>query len=87
VTEILAYVDEGAGSHAAADVRVRLASVSNPEQVAESIILRVGPDVELLPERLWANPSRPQYGRAIVIAAVPSLDLRPGELLSVRLGR
>lgn len=87
VTEILAYVDEAAASRTTAESPVRLATVAQPGRVAESVILRVGPDVELLPERLWSNPSQPQYGRAVVIAAVPTLELRPGELLSVRLGR
>ena len=62
-----------------------VASLSHPEKVAESFVVRLGPDVEMLPERLWRQPSTPEYGRAVVIAAVPSLDLTPGELLSVRI--
>ena len=56
-------------------------------EVAESFVVRVAPDIELLPERMWRAPAQPEYGRAIVIAAVPSLHLTPGELLDVRLAK
>ena len=59
--------------------------MSRPERVAESVVVRLGPDIEILPERLWRVPSTPEYGRAVVIAAVPTLQLTPGELLNVRL--
>ncbi len=85
VTEILAYLDEADGHRARANTPVVVASLSRPEKVAESFVIRVAPDIELLPERMWRAPSEPEYGRAIVIAAVPSLHLTPGELLDVRL--
>ena len=61
--------------------------MSRPETVAESFVIRVAPDIELLPERMWRAPAQPEYGRAVVIAAVPRLNLTPGELLSVRLAK
>lgn len=85
VTEILAYLDEADGDRARAKSPVLVASLSRPERVAESFVIRVGPDIELIPERMWRAPAAPEYGRAVVIAAVPTLDLTPGELLNVRL--
>jgi multidrug resistance efflux pump len=85
VTEILAYLGEADSDSARESSPVLVASLSRPEKVAESFVVRLGPDVEMLPERLWRQPSTPEYGRAVVIAAVPSLDLTPGELLSVRI--
>jgi multidrug resistance efflux pump len=85
VTEILAYLDESDSAGARKNLPVLVASRSRPDRVAESFVVRVGPDVELLPERLWRQSSTPQYGRAVVIAAVPGLELTPGELLTVRL--
>jgi len=85
VTEILAYLDETESGRATENATVLVASLSRPEKVAESVVLRLGPDVEILPQRLWREPSTPQYGRAVIIAAVPGLDLTPGELLSVRI--
>ena len=44
----------------------------------------MGNGFEMMPERLWRQPATPQYGRAVVIAAVPGLELLPGELINVR---
>jgi molybdopterin biosynthesis enzyme len=42
---------------------------------------RLGPALELLPERLWLDPSSPRYGRPLrVRAAAPLL---PGEAVQV----
>jgi len=84
VSEILAYIDESDRLQVRKDMAVLVSSLTHPEQVAESFVVRLGPDFEMMPERLWLQPSSPQYGRAVVIAAVPGLDLLPGELLNVR---
>ena len=47
-------------------------------------MLRVSPSYRTMPQELWRDPRFPDYGRAIVIAGVPALDLVPGELVSVR---
>ncbi len=85
VTEILAFLNEADSEMARANAPVLVARMSRPERVAESVVMRLGPDIEILPERLWRVPSTPEYGRAVVIAAVPTLQLTPGELLNVRL--
>jgi multidrug resistance efflux pump len=85
VTEILAYLDEADGQRARENAPVLVASRSRPGKIAESFVVRLGPEVEMLPERLWNEPSTPRYGRAVVIAAVPELELTPGELLNVRI--
>jgi multidrug resistance efflux pump len=85
VTEILAYLGETDSERAQQNTPVLVASMSRPGKVAESFVVRLGPDVEMLPQRLWREPTTPEYGRAVVIAAVPGLDLTPGELLSVKL--
>jgi multidrug resistance efflux pump len=85
VTEIVAYLDEADSARIRDRVPVRVASLSRPASMAESIVLRHGPDVEMLPQRLWREPSVPEYGRAVVIASVPGLGLTPGELLSVKI--
>jgi hypothetical protein len=83
--EVVAYLrDEQVGRPIVEHTPVLLASRRNPGRAAESLVVRVSPDVEMLPERLWRTPGHPDYGRAVVIAAVPELGLAPGELVDVR---
>jgi multidrug resistance efflux pump len=63
---------------------VLVSSLDRPGQVSESLVTRVGGSIEILPERLWVGPATPGYGRAVVIAALPNMGLRPGELLNIR---
>lgn len=84
VAEILTFLKESDGRIVHENTLVQVSSINRPGQVAESVVTRVGPDLEVLPERLWPAPSTPEYGRAVVIASVPGLQLTPGELLNVR---
>ena len=52
--------------------------------VSESVVLRIGPTVRQLPQRLWRNPRVPDYGRAVVIAAAPGMRLTPGEQVNIK---
>jgi len=83
--EILAYLREADADAARESTRVLVSSRTSPEKVVESLIVRVGPAIEALPRRLWRDPRTPSYGRAVVIAGVPALDLTPGELVNIRL--
>ncbi len=80
VTYITAQEDGVIGEH----TPVLISSRERPGQVIESFVTRVSSAVEVLPMRLWAGPANPSYGRAVVIAALPTMPLRPGELVSVR---
>jgi multidrug resistance efflux pump len=82
--EIIAYLDESDDRLVSRTERVRLVSVGRPELAAESWVVRVGQSLDPLPARLWTDPARPSYGRAVVIAGVPDLQLAPGERVSVR---
>ena len=82
--EIVAYLNENDGETARQSARVLVASRTEPGRVAESLVVRVGPSIQQLPQRLWRNPRVPDYGRPVVIAGVAALDLTPGELVEVR---
>jgi len=58
---------------------------SEPEVVAATCLERLGPAVEELPRRLWRNTDLPEHGRPLLLAAVPGLELQPGETVAVRL--
>lgn len=60
--------------------RGRLLSASLHGEVTE-----IGPEIEVLPERIWITPNTPAWGRRVVITAPSAGDLLPGETLRVRL--
>jgi len=84
VQEVVAYLSEGDGIRVEEQQPVRLVGITRPGVIAESVVLRVSPAIDVLPQRLWRNPRVPDYGRAVVIAAQPTMALTPGELVEVR---
>ena len=84
VQEIVAYLEERDATRIQLNAAVQVASHARPGVVAESVVLRVAPAIEPLPQRLWRNPQVADYGRAVVIAASPAMQLTPGEMVNVR---
>jgi multidrug resistance efflux pump len=85
VWEIVAYAVETSAGPIAAHAPVQAMRRGFPSVLAESAVTRVGATIEVLPQRLWRDPATPEYGLPFVIAAVPELRLRPGELVTVRI--
>jgi multidrug resistance efflux pump len=84
VSEIVAYLAESDGLRVEEQQPVRLVSHTRPGSVSESVVLRVSPGIEMMPQRLWRNPQVADYGRAVVIAPQPAMHLTPGETIEVR---
>jgi multidrug resistance efflux pump len=84
VKEIVTFLAETDDRVVQRQSLVRVASLRRPARATESYVVRLGPGVELMPERLWRDPAIPSYGRAVVIAANPALNLTPGELIQVK---
>ena len=84
-SEIVAYASGASISAVVERARIAAARQDMPSRVAESVIIRVGPAIEQLPQRLWRDPSTPEYGRPFVVAGIPALNLTPGELVSLRI--
>jgi multidrug resistance efflux pump len=84
VSEIVAYLAEADGLHVEEQQPVRLVSHTRPGIVSDSVVLRVSPGIQMLPQRLWRNPQVADYGRAVVIAPQPAMRLTPGETIEVR---
>lgn len=84
VREIIAYMNEESGSRIREDSPVLVSNRNGGGTVAESVVLRVSPSVQMLPQRLWPDSRVPAYGRAVVIAAYPAMSLTPGQLVDVR---
>jgi multidrug resistance efflux pump len=83
-TEIVAYVSEQQLSMLKEDMSVELIKIRTPAQIAESQIASISPTMELMPQRLWRNPTIPQWGRPVLINIPPGLSLVPGEVVGIR---
>jgi len=82
--EIIAYADEQNLGRLLEGTKVRLVKQSEPEKVADSQIVYLGPTVELMPQQLWRDSGVPQWGRPVLIKIPPGMELIPGELVGIR---
>jgi len=83
-SEIVAYASENQLSWVGEGTEVRIIKSNKPQQTADSQVTRLGPAVEVMPQRLWQNPNVPQWGRPVLIAIPPGLQLIPGEQVGIR---
>jgi len=82
-TEIVAYVSESQLPLLKDQMTVKLVKAREPAQIAESQVLRIGPVIELMPQRLWVNPNVPQWGRPVLIGIPPGLSVVSGEIVGI----
>ena len=82
--EIVAYASEQQASTIKEKMKVQLIKNNYPAQIATSRVTHLGPNVELMPERLWRNPNVPQWGRPILIKIPNGLKLIPGEMVGIK---
>jgi multidrug efflux pump subunit AcrA (membrane-fusion protein) len=83
-SSIIAYVGENMVGNFTGRNRVEVVKGSEPKQIGRSEITHIGPRVEQLPQRLWRNPTIPQWGRAVQIEIPLGMNLLPGELVGIR---
>ncbi len=83
-TEIVAYVNEQQLGFVREQMAVELVKTRVPAQIAQAYVLSIGPTIELMPQRLWRNPTIPQWGRPVLIDVPPGLSLVPGEVVGIR---
>jgi hypothetical protein len=86
-TEVVAYARENQVNwvrEGMAVELVELAQSGGKAQVGRSQILRVGPSIEQMPQRLWRNPGVPQWGRPFLVKIPPGMTLVIGERVGIR---
>ncbi len=86
-TEVVAYARENQVSwvrEGMAVELVELAQSGGKAQIGRSQILRVGPTIEQMPQRLWRNPGVPQWGRPFLVKIPPGMALVIGERIGIR---
>ena len=84
VLEIEVFLPEGMLGALSVDDTVLLSSTLNPGLSAESLVVRIAPDIRALPARLWLDPRVPQFGRVALVRGAPALGLSPGQRVLVR---
>jgi multidrug resistance efflux pump len=84
ILEVEVFVPETKLGALDVDDSVLLTSLLEPTVSVESTVIRVAPDVRALPERLWVDPTIPEYGRVALVRGTPALGLSPGERVLVR---
>lgn len=82
--EIIAYASETQIRRFQKGAQVTLIKNSQPAQIANSQVMSVGSTIEMIPERLWQNPSIPKWGCPILIKIPQGLELLPGELVGIK---
>jgi hemolysin D len=80
-TEVVAYVSEHRTLDLDAGTELTLAAAGRPSVRFRARVRAVTPTIERLPERLWAAPNAPAWGRAVILDLPGGLDLLPGEIV------
>lgn len=84
-TEIVAYAHEDQLDRIQERMLVELVRPGERTKIARSQIVYLGPQMELMPERLWQNPNIPQWGRPMLIKVPPGMDLVCGQVVGIRM--
>ena len=83
-SEVIAYAGEHQMNGLCEGAVVEIGTRTRPPQTGRSRAVAVAPTIERLPERLWANPQIPTWGRPFLVSIPSGMKLSPGELVWVR---
>ena len=81
---IITWVSQRDMNRFGLNMKVKVVSLNSPYQTFESQISHISPFVELLPERLWRNPTFPEWGRSVQIPIQPSFVCIHNEVVGVK---
>jgi len=81
---IIAYVKDEQANQIHKGQQVVLVTRTHPSLTESSSIQYVGPDVIQIPQRLWLNPTIPEYGRPFLLGIPQKWDkLVPGQSVGI----
>ncbi|MBN1347352.1 MAG: HlyD family efflux transporter periplasmic adaptor subunit [Phycisphaerae bacterium] len=85
-SEVIAYAtaEQAARVGPGMATQVQLVRERGPRRTARSRVIEVGPTIVELPQRLWKNPTMPEWGWPIKVAVSPELKPLSGESVGVR---
>jgi multidrug resistance efflux pump len=82
---IVAYIGEDQLGQIKENMQLEVYKRSYPQKTAYAYVKQLGPVMEAIPNRLWANTNVPLWGRPVMISIPDGMkDLLPGELVSIR---
>jgi len=66
------------------NTKVKILSLNMPRQSFMSQVSRVSTSIELIPERLWAHPDMPEWGRSVQIPIQPTFACIHNEIVGIK---
>jgi multidrug resistance efflux pump len=78
-SQLVVYLPETGDRDVTEGTLLLVARASEPRVTAESVVTLVGPSTEQLPQRLWRDPTIPEFGIPVLTSPVHALRLAPGE--------
>ncbi len=82
---LVAYLPERDVEGVRPGMRAEVQSLSNPRVTTETRVTSLGLTVEQVPQQLWLDPRRPQWGRPVYLALPATWQELPGAAMRVRL--
>lgn len=80
---VVAYINEKSLCDIPVGAHARICSQYRPELATEAEVVRVGAQIEPLPERLQLNPMAPEFGVIVLLAALKEPVFYPGERVKI----
>jgi multidrug resistance efflux pump len=81
---ITAWVPQKNMERFAQNTKVKVVSQNSHHQSFVSQVSHISPSVELIPQRLWQNPSIPEWGRSIQIPIQPNFVCSHNEIVGIK---
>ncbi len=67
------------------NLKVKVTSLNPPYNTFVSQVSHVGASLELIPQRLWKDPTRPEWGRSVQIPVQPGFACLHNEIIGVNM--
>lgn len=84
-SEVVAYVTADEARRMEEGMTMELTRWGRPKMTSEnSRVVAIGPTAVQIPQRLWANPTIPQWGWPVQISIPEDFKVLPGEMVGIR---
>ncbi|MFA5422325.1 MAG: HlyD family efflux transporter periplasmic adaptor subunit [Phycisphaerae bacterium] len=81
---ITAWVPQNDMERFSQNTKVKVISQNSNRQSFVSQVSHIGPSLEMIPQRLWRNPTIPEWGKAIQIPIQPNFVCSHNEIVGIK---